>query len=65
MSSNNQIIISKEGKGYVIYHDLRVDNEFEFDDEDIIGKAKTMEEAVKIANEFMVDNIVEYGIRFV
>lgn len=64
MSSNNRIIISKEKGKFIVYHDLCVDNEFVPEENDKIGEAKTMEKAVKIANKFMAENIVEYGISF-
>ncbi len=65
MSSNNQIIIRKEKEKWIVYHDLCVDNEFEFDKKYIIGKGNNMEEAVKIANDFIKENLFEYGISFV
>lgn len=40
------------------------DNEFFKEDASLIGKGKTLEEAIKIAEEFQEENIVEYGIHF-
>ena len=65
MSSNNQIVVMKTKKGYEIFHNLCVDNDFVPEDNDIIGKANTMEEAVEIAIKFIRENIVEYGINFI
>lgn len=66
MSSNNQIIIMKvKRKGYEVHENCCVDNDFEPNEETLIGKAKTLEKAVKIANKYMEDNLVEYGIAVV
>ncbi len=64
MSSNNQIIIRKEKKEFIVYIDECVDNEFKFPKSSIIGKSKDLEEAIKIANKYMQENLVEYGISF-
>ena len=66
MSSNNQLIIRKEAEDkFVVYHNLCVDNEFKFEEDDIIGWARNLEKAVEVANEFMSKNLVEYGMRII
>lgn len=59
MSANNKLIIYKKGKKFVVGH-LDVDcgwNRKEMAIKD------SLEEAIKFANEFMENNVVEYGLK--
>lgn len=61
MSANNQLLIQRFSDGYRI---LDVDVEGaggHFIQDKPVG---TMEEAVELANKYMLENEVEYGIRF-
>ncbi len=58
MSANNLIIINK--KTYVV---KEVDAETEYGH--VLGKGKSLEEAVEIAEKEMEKEYVEYGIQFV
>lgn len=58
MSANNMITINK--KTFVVKN---VDAETYAGS--IVGKGKSLEEAVEIAEKEMKENIVEYGIHFV
>jgi len=72
MSSNNQIIIRKEKRKwrtqerykFIIYLNPCVDNEFEYNKEDIIGASWVLENAVQLANNYMknCEFPIEYGI---
>ena len=65
MSTNNELIIRKEKKTFVVYENICVDDEFTFPKSCIIGKSKDLEEAIGMANQYMQENLVEYGISFV
>jgi len=62
MSANNQLIVRKEKEIFVLYHNMCVDNDFKFEKRCIIAKSDRIEEILKIAQKFMKENIVEYGI---
>ena len=61
MSTNNQLIILKEGNYFCIHEDACVDNPFEQDKESLIGKKDTLVDAIKFAKEYCNENLVEYG----
>ena len=63
MSANNQIVI--DVKTFKVYEDICVDNLFRREDAPIIGIGEDLVEAIKIAQKFIKENIVEYGIRFI
>lgn len=60
MSTNNQLIIIKKEKFY-IYENYCVDNEFEPSKENLHTTEDTLEEAIKWCNNYMSENLVEYG----
>ncbi len=60
MSANNFILIKKNHKGtaYGVQHcDADTGSEIEF-----LGTNGDLNECIKIANKFMEENIVEYGL---
>ena len=64
MSSNNQLIIRKRNKytnKWDIYMNYCVDNEFEYNKEDIIKTETSLIKAIRWCNKYMVENLVEYG----
>lgn len=59
MSANNFILVNK--KTFIVSHcDADTCEEIEE-----VGKGKSLEEALEIADQFQQANQVEYGIRFV
>ena len=59
MSANNQILIEyQNSKYFIIDKDIESNN----DEGYLVGNAKTLEQAVKIANKYQEDNEVEYGL---
>lgn len=58
MSANNQLVIYKKGKKFVVGH---LDLDYGWHEKEMIIK-DTLEEAIKAANKFMKDNEVEYGL---
>jgi len=63
MSANNEIIISR--KTFKVYYNPCVDN----DELELVGKGKSLEEAVGIAKRYIDDELggglyLEFGIRF-
>lgn len=65
MSANNQLHIYKSEKHNLwIVTDVCVESE-NMDGAYTIGGFKTLEEAIDIANEYMKENEVEYGLRIV
>lgn len=63
MSSNNQIVIIKNSEGkFEVHHHLCVDNDFVLTDDSLLFETNTLEMAIKTANKFMEENIVEYGL---
>ena len=63
MSANNELLIYKKDEKWEI-----VDKCVEFDIEThsgfIVDKTNNLEDAIDIANEYMKENEVEYGITF-
>ena len=62
MSSNNQIIILKENGKFQVHENHCVDNEFKPSKDTLLKELKTLEWAVKFAQEYQKENLVEYGI---
>ena len=63
MSSNNQLIILKnKKKQFEIHHNLCVDNKFAASKESLLKTEKKLENAIKFANKYCRENIVEYGV---
>ena len=58
MSANNQLVIYKKGKKFVVGH---LDLDCGWHKKKMIIK-DTLEEAIKAANEYMEINEVEYGL---
>lgn len=58
MSANNFIEINKET--FEVW-----DKDIECDKGIRVGKGDTLEEAIEIAEEYMKENIIEYGIYFI
>ena len=61
MSTNNQLHIIKEGKKYNIYENHCVDNDFIPSKEDLLETKTSLKKAIKFANQYCSENIVEYG----
>jgi len=62
MSSNNQLIILKEKKfRYGIWMNHCVDNEFDKKTATRLAFATTLEKAIKFANKYCREELVEYG----
>ena len=62
MSANNALFINK--KNFKVYEHGCVDNPFETKNASLIGKGRNLNEAIKIAEDFENENIVEYGMHF-
>lgn len=62
MSSDDSIIISKST--FKIYY---IQSQESFGEEDVIGQCKSLEEAIKFAEDWQEKDgmYVEYGIRFI
>jgi hypothetical protein len=58
MSANNQLVIIKTEKGYILKH-LDMDCGFH---KDKWPEFKTLEDVVKAANKWMEENECEYGL---
>lgn len=64
MSSNNQIVIIRGGKGeFEVHLNSCVDNDFEPLKRTLLKKFKTLELAIKFANDYCAEEMVEYGYR--
>jgi len=61
MSSNNQLVILKKGKWFEVHHNLCVDNDFHPSKNNLLAKEKTLVEAIKYANDYCNEEMVEYG----
>ena len=69
MSTNNQIFIGKDDNGHFKIWDQSINV---YEDEDYktphvgykVGETDSLEEAIMIAQEYMTNNIVEYGLIF-
>jgi len=60
MSANNQLVIVKSTDGYQVT-EAQVESIFGFKISNKIHK--TLEQAVREANKYLEDNVVEYGLR--
>jgi len=58
MSANNQLVIYKKGKKFVVGH---LDLDCGWHEKEMIT-TNTLEEAIKEANKYMIENEVEYGL---
>ena len=62
MSTNNELILIKEGKNFEVHENLCVDNNFEPDKSTLLKSFPALEEAIKYANEYCAEYpYVEYG----
>ena len=61
MSSNDMLMILKKKGNFEIHHDLCVDNNFTPRKSSLVRIEKTLIEAIKFANEYCEEEIVEYG----
>ena len=65
MSANNQLIIEKNElhtkKPFEVHMNYCVDNNFKSSGASILDRFATLEEAIKYANEYCSEEIVEYG----
>lgn len=61
MSANNQLIITRKKDKFQIHENFCMDNDFEPDKASLLKTEKTLEEAIKFANKYCQENIVEYG----
>ena len=57
MSANNQLLIKKTKQGYIV-KDICIEG----GTGEIIFVAQNLETAIKKANKYMEENIVEYGL---
>ena len=65
MSANDKLIIRKEEKKYVIYHNYCVDNKFEFSKHNIIATETSLKDAIVFTNKYCEKHNVEYGYEFI
>lgn len=61
MSTNNQLIIIKVNGKFEIHENICVDNEFERSKESLLAVKKKLFDAIKFANKYCDENMVEYG----
>lgn len=61
MSSNNMLMILKEGEYFCVHHNLCVDNDFVADKDNLLAKKNSLIEAIKFAKKFCNEEMVEYG----
>ena len=59
MSANNELVIYKKGEKFIVGH---MDLDCGWNQKEMIV-SDTLEEAIKKANEFMLENEVEYGLK--
>ncbi len=64
MSANNQLIILKENKKYEVWMNHCVDNDFDKKTATRLSFQTSLRKAIVFANEYMGENLVEYGISF-
>lgn len=62
MSSNNELIILKE-RDFEVHMNSCVDNKFISSRETLLKKFKILQEAIKYANKYCNEEMVEYGYR--
>ena len=65
MSANNEIVILKSGNMFEVHHNGCVDNPFNPSERTLLHATNDLELAVRMANKFMSENIVEYGLNIV
>ena len=58
MSADNYLLIHRPGKKYLV-EDCMSENRYG----SLVGAEDTLEEAIKKANKYMKENIVEYGLK--
>jgi len=61
MSTNNQLVIIKKKGMFEIHENSCVDNPFKPNKGTYLNKRKTLKEAIKFANKYCREEIVEYG----
>lgn len=62
MSANNELLIIKEERGFCVYENLCVDNDFIPDEESLLKSFSTLPRAIKYANDYCREYPgVEYG----
>jgi len=61
MSSNNQLVIIKQRKEFLIFHHHCVDNDFIASKETLLKKEKTLVKAIEYANKICLEDMIEYG----
>ena len=63
MSANNKLIIKKRKNRpkYDIFMNHCVDNEFKYNKEDKLKTEGSLIKAIRWCNNYMLENIVEYG----
>jgi hypothetical protein len=62
MSSNNQLIIIKKKGKYQVHENSCVDNDFKANKDTLLKEFNIIEWALKFCNQYMKENLVEYGI---
>jgi len=64
MSANNQMLIFKIKNEFCVFENCCVDNDFlkPRNNKRALFKDKSLEKAIKFANRYMLENIVEYGL---
>jgi len=62
MSANNQLVIIKKKNKFQVHENLCVDNDFESSKDSLLKELNKIEDALKFCNEYMKQEIVEYGI---
>jgi len=62
MSSNDQLVILKIGRKFEVHHNICVDNDFECSADTFLRAFAKLEKAIKWANKYCNENIVEYGV---
>jgi len=61
MSTNNQLVVLKEKDKFELHENFCVDNDFEPSKETLLKSFDVLETAIKYANEYCQEEIVEYG----
>jgi len=58
MSANNQILIKKSLGGWEVF-----DNDVDTQMGNLVGMDRSLKKAIKMANDYMEEHEVEYGLR--
>lgn len=61
MSSNNSLVILRNKGEFEIHENFCVDNPFKPTKENLVGKEETLIKAIKFAQSYCRENLVEYG----